>query len=71
MINLQHIGKVCKRHRETLNLYQYDVAKDVGYSKENISSFERGRNDSAIILLWYLLHGLEVDELGVDSDEGF
>ena len=36
---------------------------DTGYSVENISSFETGRNDNARILLWYFEHGMKSDYL--------
>lgn len=58
---LQVIGKRCKEYRQSINRYQFDVAQDTGYSVENISSFENGRNDNARILLWYVEHGMTFD----------
>ena len=40
-----------------------DVAKETGFTVSNISAFETGRNDSSLILLWYLLHGLSLEKL--------
>lgn len=55
----KNIGEYCKCFRiNELNLTQFDVAKQLGYSKENISSFENGRNDNVVIFLWYVNKGL-------------
>lgn len=55
----KNIGEYCKFFRiNELNLTQFDVAKQLGYSKENISSFENGRNDNVVIFLWYVNKGL-------------
>lgn len=61
MIDMKDLGAQCKAHRQDINLLQSDVARDTGYSVENISSFETGRNDNARILLWYVAHGLPRD----------
>ena len=39
------------------------VAKELGFSVENISSFENSRNDNYYILLWYLRKGMTIGEL--------
>lgn len=57
-MTLKEIGKRCKEHRERLGKYQYDVANDTGYSKENVSAFETGRNNNAVILSWYAERGV-------------
>jgi transcriptional regulator with XRE-family HTH domain len=62
-ISLRDIGRRCKEFRVERGYFQTDVAKDTGYSVENISSFETGRNDNARILLWYFAHGMNVDYL--------
>ena len=63
VISLREIGQRCKKYRIECGFYQMDVAKDTGYSVENISSFETGRNDNAKILLWYLSHGMKPEHL--------
>lgn len=63
VINLYDIGKRCKEFRIEHGYYQVDVARDTGYSVENISSFETGRNDNARILLWYFIHGMKTEHL--------
>lgn len=57
-MTLKEIGERCKEHRERLGKCQYDVAHDTGYSKENVSAFETGRNNNAIIFNWYVERGL-------------
>lgn len=63
IINLREMGQRCKQYRVDNGYYQIDVAKDTGYSVENISSFETGRNDNARILMWYFAHGMKPEQL--------
>lgn len=44
----------CKLIRERAGLTQAQVAEILGFTPQNISAFEMGRNDSATILLWYI-----------------
>lgn len=59
MTDLKVLGRKCKRLRKSLSKTQSDVANDTGYSFKSISAFENGRANNAIILLWYINHGLE------------
>ena len=52
------IGQACKAYREDLGIKQSQVAKETGYSEQNISSFENGRTNNMIIFLWYLHQGI-------------
>lgn len=61
MVDLKNLGLKCKEFRVSLGVLQSDVANDTGYSLENISAFETGRNDNARILLWYFMHGMTID----------
>lgn len=63
LIDLHELGRRCKQFRVERGYYQSDVAADTGYSVENISSFETGRNDNARILLWYFMHGMNAEHL--------
>lgn len=63
IISLCEMGSLCKKFRVEHGYFQTDVASDTGYSVENISSFETGRNDNARILLWYLAHGMNAEHL--------
>lgn len=63
IISLRELGQRCQAYRIDHGFYQMDVAKDTGYSVENISAFETGRNDNARILLWYLVQGMCVEYL--------
>lgn len=72
ILSLQEMGSCCKQFRADHGYYQSDVAAETGYSVENISSFENGRNDNARILLWYFAHGMEYEHLlkrGVKNGE--
>lgn len=58
------VGLNCQEFRRTKTSYtQVDVAKELGYSVENISAFENSRNDNMRILMWYILHGMEIYDL--------
>lgn len=62
----------CKRWRMANNFSIVDVADATGYSKENIIKFEQGNNNNMMILLWYLLNGLKIENIaakGVILDE--
>lgn len=63
IISLREMGRRCKQFRVKHGFYQTEVAAETGYSVENISSFENGRNDNARILLWYFSHGMNADYL--------
>lgn len=52
------VGQMCKRLRENQGIKQSQVARETGYSEQNISSFETGRTNNMIILLWYVDRGL-------------
>ena len=55
------VGEICKRFRiEKTNATQSDIARELCYVKSNISAFECGRNNNADILLWYIMHGLDI-----------
>ena len=58
-VKLKEIGQKCKEFRKKIKASQRDVANDLCYTAENISAFENGRNDNAIILLWYVRNGLD------------
>ena len=58
-IDLKYIGKVCKHFRKSINVTQEKMGKEIGYTASNISSFETGRSNNAIILAWYMINGLD------------
>ena len=58
------VGLNCQTFRRNKTNYsQPMVAKELGFSVENISSFENSRNDNYYILIWYLQHGMTIKEL--------
>lgn len=56
------IGKACQAFRISIGKKQSDVASDLGFSGENISAFENGRNHNMMIFLWYIEKGFDVDK---------
>lgn len=54
---LLRIGKACKNIRISKGYTQQQVGEEVGEPATNISAFEGGRNNSAIILMWYVKNG--------------
>lgn len=46
----------CRMIREKAGYTQLQVSDDVGCTAQNISLFENGYNDSAVILIWYIKH---------------
>lgn len=59
MTDLKTLGRKCRSLRRSLSKTQSDVANETGYTSKSISAFENGRVNNAIILLWYINHGLE------------
>lgn len=55
---LATLGEYCAMTRIKRGISQLAVANEIGCSSQNISSFERGNNNNALILLWYIKHGL-------------
>lgn len=56
---LKTIGRAAGDWRRERGITQLDIAIELGTTFTNISAFERGINDSAMILSWYLLHGFD------------
>lgn len=64
MLNMIVIGHRCGYYRKkVLKCTQKDVANETGFGCGNISSFETGRNDSTLIFLWYLKHGMTLEQV--------
>lgn len=51
------LGRMCAEYRKQIGVTQSEVAREVGCSRSNISAFEHGRTDSALIFLWYIKAG--------------
>lgn len=64
MRDMKKIGAEAKKLRVRHGVSQKDIAGLLGYGTTNISSFERGLNRNAVILLYYMenfgLNPLEV-----------
>lgn len=52
------LGATCRRFRKSIDMTLSDVARDTGYTIQNISAFECGHNNNMKIYLWYVDHGL-------------
>lgn len=53
---LRDIGQLCRDYRRAHSQTLKDVSIQMGYSISAIGYFERGRNDSAKMLMWYVEH---------------
>ena len=63
-MNMLSIGHRCGYYRrKILKCRQIDVANETGFSVGNVSAFETGRNDSSLLLLWYMRHGLTLEQV--------
>lgn len=62
MQSLSLIGKACKDFRISLGILQSEVARDTGYSIENVSKFENGNNNNLKIFMWYVQKGFHYDK---------
>ena len=60
MQSLSLIGKACKDFRVSLGILQSEVARDTGYSIENVSKFENGNNNNLKIFMWYVQKGFKL-----------
>lgn len=64
MLDMKYIGSRCMEFRKNKTVYsQSDVGRDVCCGQYNVSKFERGQNNNALILLWYFLHGMAMSDL--------
>ena len=58
-----YVGLACKKLRQELSTTQSDVAFDLGTTRENIAKFESGKNRNYMILVWYIIMGLDFDKV--------
>lgn len=63
MMNLVDIGIECRKFRYGLGFTQSDVARETGYSVDNISKFECGKTNNLKIFMWYLRKGLRYESV--------
>ena len=64
------VGELCKRWRITNNFALSEVAEELDYSVDNIVKFEQGKNNNMMILLWYLLHGFNLNKISIYAKVG-
>lgn len=53
-VKLDVVGQICREHRKREHVPMRYIADVLGCSVMSISQFERGYNNSASILLWYI-----------------
>lgn len=53
---LRNVGLLCRNYRLANGQTLKDVSIRMGCSMSSIGYFERGRNDSAKMLMWYVEH---------------
>ena len=70
MFELKEIGLRCKLFRIEQGYTQEQVAMEIGYTKENVSAFECGRNNNCRILMWYIAHGMNIDNIALQTIQG-
>lgn len=58
-----YIGSCCKKFRHKLGYTQQETAFMIGTTRENIAKFESGKNRNYMILLWYIFHGMNLNEV--------
>ena len=56
--SLKTLGLLCKQTRMIKGATQEELADIIGCTKQNISMFETGKNNNALILWWYIKNGL-------------
>lgn len=65
--NQRELGEICRYYRKNYTTYtQADIGAELYYSEQAIGCFERGVADTAVILQWYIKHGLtgfKMDEI--------
>lgn len=63
---MEELGKFCKEFRIRYNITQSEIAESSGYSQSDISKFEAGKNNNAIILLSYIELGIPIQNFCLD-----
>lgn len=69
-LDLKKIGRECAKVRREHGYTQLEVAEELHMVRTSVSNFERGKNNSASILAWYILHGYSMLESIDISVEG-
>lgn len=59
------LGKACATWRVDNGITQRQIAKALGCSVNNISTFELGKNDSMLIFMYYVAIGFDPMESGL------
>lgn len=52
------VGEECRKNRIAAGIRLEELAYELGYTKENLNAFERGKNNSLYIYMFYKEKGL-------------
>ena len=55
---LKYTGECCRNFRKSKGYLQSEVAADLNVSEKLVSAFECGKQNNAVVLLWYFAHGM-------------
>ena len=58
--SVKELGEKCAEYRKQNKILQSEIAEELGVSTETISAFEHGRTNNAVVLSWYIRHGLKL-----------
>lgn len=59
-MDIKELGEKCAEYRKQNKILQSEIADELGVSTETISAFEHGRTNNAVVLSWYIRHGLKL-----------
>lgn len=61
-MTIKELGYSCKCWRRGADITQKEMAVIMNKSAESVSAFECGRNDSAMMLMYYIAAGYPIDQ---------
>lgn len=64
------VARRCKKWRQEKGIRQGEIASDLGIAQAAVSAFEAGVNFSGRILLWYVMHGIDLSDLDLRQEGG-
>lgn len=65
---LKYIGISCRRWRSSMGYDVKQICDETGYCVSSIYLFECGRNNNAMLFMWYLAHGFNTDKDFTNGD---
>lgn len=65
---IESIGRSCRIWRNTMGYSIAQVIKETGYTASTITLFEQGKNNNAVLFLWYIARGFNPERDFIDLD---